>query len=123
MSKCPWCDIASKNNVTCNPDDCDFRYLSTERSAILDRIQRESDNISMMKNDILRDKLPREDIRRKITSILDKAKGIEVMMAALKEYYDMSEKDVKAMVQIDKLSMVENLKFARKAMEATRGGQ
>jgi len=120
--KCEWCDIAKEKGITCDPKTCDFKSIPLTTEGVLKRMQLESDAVYDLKVRVIKERLTNEQTREIVTSVFDKAKGLDVMMYVLNTRFGMDNDHVFSKLDRKKLTAMQSTQFAIKVLEATRGG-
>lgn len=123
MVNCDWCVIVKEKGVTCDFATCDFKTIPMTKEGILKRMQKESDNVYVLKMHVVKERLSVSQIREYVTSTFDKAKGLDIMMFVLKSKFGMSNEQIFESLNRKKLNSMESMTFALKTLEATRGGK
>ena len=110
---CPWCKYQTGGK--CAAKDCDFKELPYRRTDILARIRREADHVVEIRNKLADSHdVDEETITEDTALIMDLAAGINIMSKALQEDFGMSEDEVKKVVGVKKLSLMQKAKLASK---------
>jgi hypothetical protein len=121
MVECPWCEYKKQPCSTAERRTCDFRSLTMDRAAILDRIREESKVIHR----VMEKKSSASE--KEIFQAMDKISGVLIMVRVLREKFEMKDYQIRHLCNLPEISWAERmqlvlkLKTMQKSMQKTRG--
>jgi len=111
-----------KYNPRCNKEDCDFKDLKYEKEEILLRLKKEKEHVDSLKEKVgdLNSKGFDEDSVKNLMTILDIAKGMQIMIDRLCIDFGMTEKEIKDIVDLNKKNENEKMSYIQRAKVALK---
>lgn len=121
MVGCPWC----KYNPGCGDPmvECDFKSLPYEKDAIIKRLIKEREWIDTVKMQMLDGVYGKSDAEEVMAGVVDRSKGMQIMVGRLVVDFGMDEEEVKKAAGFKKDSFLVRAQLAAKVaqMRKSRG--
>lgn len=121
MVGCPWC----KYNPGCGDPkvECDFKSLPYEKDAIIKRLIKEREWIDSVKLQVLDGVYSKDSVEEAIAGVVDRSKGMQIMVDRLVADFRMDEGEVKRAVGFKKDSFLVKMQLSAKIaqMRKSRG--